>query len=236
MESVSALRLAATAMLLRSGEVGLEVLMVRRIPELAFGDMWTFPGGAIDADDGPAPAEIDEDDHDWGAPTLVATAANAAVRETREETGLVCSADRLVWFSHWIPPRRHRLKRFATWFFLAPDPTVELELDLTENSDARWVSPRHALAENNDGRFPLAVPTWITLDDLRRFEHADDVTTSARTRVRMQHTRHIPTDDAIVLCWAGDAAYDSGDLAAPGSRNRVVMSSDGGVQSRVVAD
>ena len=236
MTSVAALRLAATAMPLRRGPAGIEVLMVRRNPELAFGGMWTFPGGAIDPGDGPAPSVIDEDEHPWTDPTLVRTAANAAARETVEETGLVCAPDELVWFSHWIPPRRHGIKRFATWFFLTSEPAGQLVLDRTENSDARWIEPAVALAANTTGEFPLAVPTWITLDDIRRFDRPDTALADARAHVRMQHTRHVPADGPPVLCWSGDAAYVTGDLDAPGPRNRVVMSSDGGVLSRIVSD
>ena len=43
------LRLAATAVLLRDTEQGLEVLLLRRNAKLAFAaGAWVFPGGAID--------------------------------------------------------------------------------------------------------------------------------------------------------------------------------------------
>lgn len=235
MSSVAAIRLAATAILLRSGGNGLEVCMVRRNPDLAFGGMWTFPGGAIDPSDGPLPSEVDESSHTWDDPELIRTAARAAARETVEETGLVCDADRLAWFSHWIPPRRPGLKRFATWFFLAGEPTGELVVDPTENSDGRWVTPTEALGSYARGEFPLAVPTWVTLDDLRGFDSPTAAVAAAETAVRLHHTRHVRTEALPVLVWPGDAAHESGDPDTHGPRNRVELSPDGGVRTRTTS-
>lgn len=210
--------------------------MVRRNVELAFGGMWTFPGGAIDPSDGPMPTELDETSHAWDTPELVRTAARAAARETLEETGLTCDPTSLTWFSHWIPPKRPGLKRFATWFFLAPGATGELVVDRTENSDARWIAPSDALAANAEGDFPLAVPTWVSLDDLASFDSPESLIADAATAVRIHHTRHFRTESLPVLVWSGDAAHATGDLDAPGPRNRVEMSPDGGVHSRTVSD
>ena len=79
-------RQAATAMVLRDGERGLEVLLVRRNPEARFmGGAWVFPGGAVHPDDG---------DH-----------AHAALRELREEADIdLADAGVLVPFSRWITP------------------------------------------------------------------------------------------------------------------------------------
>ena len=51
---------AATVILLRDQESGLEALMVRRSSRLQFGGMWVFPGGRIDPDDHPAGGAGDE--------------------------------------------------------------------------------------------------------------------------------------------------------------------------------
>ena len=121
-EPAPPIRLAATCMPIRDGDHGLEVLMVRRNPELSFGGMWTFPGGSLDDADGPLPEPVtDESTFDWRDVGLLTTAATAASRETIEETGLSCSPMSLAWFSHWIPPHPGPPKRFATWFFLAPE-------------------------------------------------------------------------------------------------------------------
>lgn len=90
-------RFAATVVLLRDGEAGLEVLMLRRHTAVEFaGDAWVFPGGRVEeADralpperyDGIDPAGLTER---FGAPAdLVLGFHVAAVRETFEEAGLL---------------------------------------------------------------------------------------------------------------------------------------------------
>src|SRR5271154_999590 len=81
-------RQAATVILLRGEDQGLEVLLVKRTPEARFmGGVWVFPGGAVDADEG---------DGD-GAHRA------AAVRELQEEAAIALSGPgELVKFSRWI--------------------------------------------------------------------------------------------------------------------------------------
>src|SRR4029453_3377909 len=96
---------AATVVLLRDGDDGLETLMLRKNSRLAFGGMWVFPGGRIDDGDRTPAADA------------LAVAANAAVREAAEEAGLLVPSSALIPFSHWTPPLMAP-KRFLTWFFL----------------------------------------------------------------------------------------------------------------------
>src|SRR3546814_12473017 len=42
---------AATVVLLRDGDEGLETLMLHRTSKVAFGGMWVFPGGRLDPED-----------------------------------------------------------------------------------------------------------------------------------------------------------------------------------------
>ena len=42
---------AATVILLRDTDTGLETLMLRRNSKIAFGGMWVFPGGRVDDED-----------------------------------------------------------------------------------------------------------------------------------------------------------------------------------------
>ena len=50
-EGVSAPIPAATVVLLRDGDDGPEVLMLRKNSKITFGGMWVFPGGKIDPED-----------------------------------------------------------------------------------------------------------------------------------------------------------------------------------------
>ena len=67
---------AATVVLVRDGDAGLETLMLHKNSKLAFGGMWVFPGGRID----------DEDRE--GAESAEDAARRAAVREAVEEADL----------------------------------------------------------------------------------------------------------------------------------------------------
>ena len=50
-------RPAATLILLRDGEAGPEIFMLKRSPSAAFvANAYVFPGGGLDAADGPSPA------------------------------------------------------------------------------------------------------------------------------------------------------------------------------------
>lgn len=209
--------------------------MVRRNPELSFGGLWTFPGGVFEEGDGPAPTEVDEHAENWGHPQLLTTAANAAVRETVEETALHCDVSSLVWLSHWIPPVVGPPKRFATWFFLAPEHHGEIEVNTDENDEARWIAPGDAIAQGDAGEFPLTIPTWVTLDDLRQAESIplliDRYITQGATQKR---TRAFPSGDERIICWSGDAAYEADTPDVPGPRNRVRATPDGSVIERIL--
>jgi len=99
-------RPAATTLILRDGEPGLEVLMVRRSPQASFmPGAYVFPGGAVDTADGSdaALARCDEDAatlaRRLGGVTQLGDAAPAyavaALRECFEECGLWLGVDAL---------------------------------------------------------------------------------------------------------------------------------------------
>lgn len=209
---------AATVILLRDGEQGLETLMLRRNSKLAFaGGMWVFPGGRVDPDDRSGLAPHD----DLGA------ARRAAVREALEETGLAITEDVLVPFSHWTPPDV-AVKRFLTWFFVAPAPAGEVSIDLGEIHDQAWMSPVDAMRRRNALEIELLPPTWVTLERLAAF---GDVTTALSecrgcTPERFA-TRIASIPGGGITLWQGDVAYESGDPHAEGPRHRLWMMPDG---------
>ena len=99
---------AATVVIMRDSESGIELLMLRKNSKVAFGGMWVFPGGKID--------ETDKVINSDGSVDELATATSAAVRETFEEAALSVSQENLFWFSHWVPPAITP-KRFSTYIF-----------------------------------------------------------------------------------------------------------------------
>ncbi|MFT3926237.1 MAG: NUDIX hydrolase [Myxococcales bacterium] len=213
------LRPAATVVLLREAPCGFEVLMMKRGAQLAFhGGAWVFPGGRVDP--------IDEEAGD-----LVASAQRAAVRETREESGLTLQPEALVPFSHWTTP--HGLpRRFATWFFVAAldadRADLEVRVDGSEIHAYRWLSPGDALALQRAQSMELPPPTFVTLTALARFDRIADVLDHAR---RTPPGVFVPRPQAhamgIVSLYAGDSAYPDGDLERAGPRHRLCMFRDG---------
>ncbi len=209
---------AATATLLRDGPTGLEVLLMRRTATLAFGGNWVFPGGRVE----PSDAEgLDADDQ-------LGAARRAAVRETMEETAVVLDPDALVWFSHWTPPPT-TARRFATHFFAASAPhhDVEITVDGSEADDWTWIAPAEALVERDRGTLDLRPPTWITLDQLRRFETVEAaLAVLGDAPVEHFETRLSTIGPHRIALYHGDAGYDSADATVAGPRHRLVMSTD----------
>ena len=61
----------------------------------------------------------------------------------------------------------------------------------------------------------------VTLVDLARRTSVDHALATAR--VEHFATRIIGANDGRWCIWHGDAAYESGDLGAPGDRNRMLI-------------
>jgi len=202
---------AATVILLRDGETGLETLMLRRNSKLAFGGMWVFPGG-----------RVDDADHTDTTDAFDA-ARRAAVREAMEESNLAVVLDDLVALSHWTPPIETP-KRFATWFFVAPAPAGAVTIDDGEIHEHRWVSPTDALAQRDAGEIELAPPTVVTLHTLvGTATVADALAATAQRTPDVFVTRIAVTDEGLVTMWEGDAGYETSDATAAGPRHRLVM-------------
>ena len=199
---------AATVVLVRDGDDGLETLMLRRNAHGAFGGMWVFPGGRVD----PADGEGEEG------------ARQAAVRETVEEADLVVDPAALVPFAHWTPPPVAP-KRFATWFFLAPAPSGAVTVDGQEIHEHVWVSPAEALRRRDAGDIELAPPTFVTLHRLSQVEDVAAALADAASRpvefFSTQVTKAASGD--LVAVWHGDVGYDGGDVDGDGSRHRLAM-------------
>ncbi len=200
--------------LLRDGSSGPEALMLRKNSRIAFGGMWVFPGGRVDAED-----RVGDDE--------LAGARRAAVREAREESGLVVDERGLVPFSHWTPPPITP-KRFLTWFFVARAPTSAVTIDGGEIHEHTWLSPAEALVQRDKGEIELAPPTFVTLWELAR----DPSVESALSRARAREPERFETvigrvDGGAVAMWHGDAGYGEAQPDLPGPRHRLWMQDDG---------
>ncbi len=217
--SVAELIPAATVLLVRDGPRGPEILMVRRNSKIAFGGMWAFPGGRVD-------------DHELDPDDPIGSAATAAVREVREETILEIERSALRPWSYWIPPGGGPVtdapgprRRYSTWFFVATAPSGDVAIDGGEIHDHAWRRPDEALADHRAGEIELVPPTWITLHQLSQFATATAIVEASPEVAPEFATRALSTDP-LVLGWAGDAGYETGDLTAQGGRNRLYLQPD----------
>lgn len=213
---------AATVIPVRDAQAGLEVLMLRRNSKIAFGGMWVFPGGRVDPEDSDPKRSDDE----------VASALRAAVREAKEEAGLLLSTEELVPYSHWTPPSITP-RRFLTWFFLAEAPAGEIIIDGGEIHEHAWMTPGEALVRRDEGEIELAPPTWITLFELSQWGTTAQSLAAVRAReLERFETRIAVEEGGPTAMWHGDAGWKSGDADAPGGRHRLLMHKQGWTYER----
>ncbi|MDN5726183.1 MAG: NUDIX hydrolase [Propionibacteriales bacterium] len=142
-------RLSASVLLIReasSADPALEVYVMHRHPRMPFAPGFVaFPGGGADPGEGPV---------------------EAAVRETREETGVRLAPDALRPWAHWITPACEP-RRYDTHFFLATLPAGQQAADVSgETVRAGWAKPSAVLDEADAGVVTLMPPTRSMLLEL----------------------------------------------------------------------
>jgi 8-oxo-dGTP pyrophosphatase MutT (NUDIX family) len=145
---------AATVVLLRPAAGGLEALLTRRPTTMRFApDLHVFPGGRIEPDE---------------------TAVAAAVRETREETGIELSPVALVAIGRWVTPAGLASRFDARFFAAVVGPAADVDGPNEEVASWEWVRPRAALDRFAAGELLLWPPTLVTLQQLEGI--ADEAT------------------------------------------------------------
>lgn len=192
-------RPAATVVLLRPGESGPEVLMVRRHRGSSFmADAYVFPGGRVEESDGAGEAAF----------------AVGAARELSEEAGLTVDAATLVPFAHWVTPSAEG-KRFDARFFVAAAPLGQVARhDTVETVDILWATPAEVLARYERGELKLPPPTIRNLEDLSAHATVEDALAWARGRqVTPILPKLVPLGEtlAIVLPWDPEYAALPGE-------------------------
>ena len=215
---------AATVVLLRNTDDGIETLMLRKNSRIAFGGMWVFPGGRID----------DSDRVEANAAALddLAAARNAAAREAHEEAEIDVDPDSMVIFAHWIPPAVAP-KRYATWFFAAhvddrSEDESDVKIDEGEIVEGEWMTPEACLQRHHEGEIELAPPTWVTLATLRGHENAQAALAYLKDRPPRHHATRIGNSEhGPIAMWAGDAGYEAHDVTLSGPRHRLEMFPEG---------
>lgn len=214
MPDIPEARPAATVVLLRDGNRGMQTLLLKRNKALLFaGGMWVFPGGAVD------PEDIDAAGGD-----LVEASRIAAAREAREEAGLSPHLEDMVLLSHWTTPVVEP-KRFSTWIYAAPLLADEdVVIDGGEIHDARWVDVRQAVAEHESGELGILPPTYVTLCTLARYDTVAQMVAQERHSEAPEVFPVFARDaEQLTVMFRGDAGYDSGDISTPGARHRATL-------------
>lgn len=200
---------AATVVLVRDSDAGVEVLMLLRPDKQSFGGAWVFPGGRT------------EDQDEQGAVDELSIARRAGARETWEEVGLTLDADDLVELSLWVPPL-HLPKRIRTWFFVAEAPDEALTLSAREVVQAQWIRPVDMLALHEAGSAVLYPPTYVTLAELGIAQTARElVDRIAAAPLEKHESRTIPAEDGMFFLWGNDSGAD--DVPAA-QRHRLLVS------------
>ena len=203
--------LAATILLVRDGDDGLEILLLKRNSNAKnMADVWMFPGGKIDQED-------------TGSNELE-RAARGGLRELSEEADVSLDLDSLTTFSHWLTPGGQK-RRFATWFFIAALPAeAAVKVDGEEMVEATWMSPSDAVNEHRAGRLRLPPPTVVSLLDVSISASALEAIQRASQRQAPYFFPKILADNAddIVMLYPGDAGYETGDRETEGDRHRAV--------------
>jgi 8-oxo-dGTP pyrophosphatase MutT (NUDIX family) len=200
--------------LVRDG-LQLEVLLLARARRRAEGPAaWVFPGGKVElADRAGDPLE---------------DARRAAVREAREEAGLVLAPQALRPSSRWSTPDISP-RRFDTWFFLgAADADTPVRVDGVEIAEHRWFAPADALRAHHAREILLAPPTFVTVTWLmehRAVAGALEVLGAAEP-LTFRPQIHRREAGACIL-YPGDAGYESGDPERAGPRHRLWALAEG---------
>lgn len=209
---------AATVVLVRDGEQGLETLLLRRNKTVQFaGGSWVFPGGRIDKEDYRSDLE-----------DIESASRLAAVREAKEEADMDIDDESLVYFAHWTTPPEAP-KRFATWFYIATvGPGEMVTVDGSEIVEHRWYSPDQAIAAANNKDIEMMPPTFITLTELSEAANAADALSMYRERKVPEYLpKFTMTEKGICMLYPGDAGYESGDQDAEGPHHRMWMLEEG---------
>jgi 8-oxo-dGTP pyrophosphatase MutT (NUDIX family) len=212
---------SGTAVLVRDGGAGLEVLLLHRADKAAHGD-WVFPGGKVE------PADVV-----GGDAGSAESALRAAIRETQEEAGVELAGAALAPIARWITPDI-RPKRFDTWFFLgALDPDRVVVVCNSEMTEHRWLTPSAALGLHHAKEFALAPPQFVTLSWLAEFASTERALRELPMRAFVTfRPRLVKVEGGLCFLYDGDAGYAARDAALPGARHRLSMLASGTLYER----
>ena len=187
---------AATVVVARTRGATREILMLRRSAKSPFmPSTLVFPGGRLDADDGPRDAA-----GSWEA---------AARRECAEEAGLHLPPAPLSWFDTWLTPSAEPRRRYLARFFLAEigaDVGDDARADGHETHDAKWASVEQYLRAWEAGEADLPPPTLCILFRMRAAIESGEALCSLDAAAPIL-PKYVPIDGRHVVVMPHDPEY-----------------------------
>jgi 8-oxo-dGTP pyrophosphatase MutT (NUDIX family) len=226
--TVAPARDAATILVTRSTSSGVEVLLMRRRPSMAFAaGMHVFPGGAVHAGDREPVSWIGPPSEAWGRrwscePQLAGALVVAAVRETFEETGILLagrderSVAGLVDGSDWTTARQALESGAVTFGHFLAERELKLRADLLAPW-AHWITPDFEPRRFDTRFFLAALPAgagdvrhgseadssfWIEPGEAVQAAEAGDIAMMAPTLANLRALRDV--DPAAVVSGKGE--------------------------------
>lgn len=164
---------AATVLLLRDGESGVEAFMMRRAMSMPFAPgMYVFPGGRVDERDF---TQMRWPDGDWSTLAARMSADEAlaralvacAIRELAEETGVDVRADvtpaDLPVIDHWVTPEVEEHRYDVRFFAYGMSEDDVAAARGTEADHVEWMHPLTAIDRFRAGQMPMLPPTIAAL-------------------------------------------------------------------------
>ena len=89
----------------------------------------------------------------------------------------------LRYFAHWITPEPLPYRYDVRFFVTVMPANQEATHDGIELTGFTWITPRQALAEYQQNRFKMVLPTIMTLRELGHFDSIDAVIQSVKTKI-----------------------------------------------------
>lgn len=197
-------RAAATVMLVRDGEAGLEAYVQRRVPTMAFApSMVVFPGGRVDPADHSlavgTPGLADLAAHMGVTAAAAAPFVAAALREVEEECGVRLEAAGLRGRGHWLTPA-FEPRRYDTWILAAAMPEGQEAAETSGESDGGgWVQPAPILERAAAGEVRMMPPQVWALEALATFADVDAFLADRPRIARVLPVLEVDADGTPVL-------------------------------------
>lgn len=222
--STQELKAAASVILMREGDSGVEIYLLRRHRKSGFmASSYVFPGGIADEGESDpretAVRELFEESGILMTKKSFSAQERQSMRDALNRDGSAPPAGTmdtsgLHYFAHWITPTVEK-RRYSAEFYLAVMPEgQEASPDNKEMVDETWVTPEQALAQAKELRLPPPqVRTFLELLEPAK-GGIEGVLEHSRTRLANRHAllpRLLPAESEVTLVLPWDEEYEAAE-------------------------